>query len=180
MSTLEIKEELKFEAAWMVFDKPSVPSVKKYIDALAKHGIWFDEFLDLTLSKSDSQADLLPVIHAIFQKLDLTISSEDEALKIILKKQLLPIAQKKVDPIEGMGVIMNQIYYIANIPGRSEKVIGDTLGIEHLVGLYWTYLDLDELDPDAIYNGTTVRSLIIEIKNDIVSHANAWLQKHSL
>jgi hypothetical protein len=74
------------------------------------------------------------------------------AARLIAKHIIRRIAEGDTPPRAGLGDLMTQVYYAhlaGNEPTGIGHYVGETLGLQHLIGAFWGYSDLAER-PDEI------------------------------
>ena len=59
---------------------------------------------------------------------------------------------------------------------RAWKYVGDSHGIQDLVGAYWSYDDLDEAARVATFKGAGEERRSLDI--DVVQRAQEWMKRH--
>jgi len=137
MSIKLLKDELKHEAARMHLRKLNIENVQKNVDGLMNLGVYYDEFIDIVYPKSTIVDDFIPVFEAVLSRLEIDFPKDkEEAVWVLLKKCINDIASKAMDPIYGLEQICSYVYCYYDFGAKAKKYLGDSHGIEHLLGLY--------------------------------------------
>lgn len=174
-----LKESLKYEAAKMCFDKLDVKVVKAHFDSLMNQGIWLDEFVDIEYPTTNTQVDFKPAFEAALKALDIKAPSDkEEATWLILRKNISDIALEYIDPLDGLQRLITDIYWDYDFGTITKHYLGDSHGIEHLIGWYWGYDDMKERPTDISCNEKYGEEAIIELKKEVIKSAKAWVQEY--
>lgn len=178
MDIQELKDAIRYEAIKMRFNVSNLDNikVKRLIDSLMNEGLYYDEFLDIIDTKyEDSSEDFIPIFESLLKILEIEIpENKDEAVWLILKKEIGNIADQNIDPIKGLQYIMDNIYYKYDFHSQTKKYLGDSHGISKLIGLYWGYDDMLCSPQYVSCNGKYGKEAIREMKNEIIKAANDW------
>jgi hypothetical protein len=119
----------------------------------------------------------------LFEKLCLeqgiVIPTKDEAIINLLRLQLDSIASGAIVPHEGLAAMMREIYfpYFAGEPCK--KYVGDSRGLEHLVGAFWNYDDLIEHPNRVSWDGKYGTAAITAWEASVRQYARDWITKHN-
>lgn len=178
MNVKDLNNELEYHAALMRFEQLDTKKVQEIFDSLMNDGMFYDEFVDIAYPKSNHLADFIPSFEAALRKLNCNIPVDQErAVWVILKFHVRNITNGAIDPLEGLKHIMNDAYWSYDFHNKTKKFLGDSHGIEYLIGLYWEYDDMMERPNEISWNDKYGEEAIIEVKKDIVKLAQEWLKK---
>jgi hypothetical protein len=168
-------KELRYKAAKFGFGKLAAHEIKTLIGPLMNEGVWFDEFI-VALDSSPPQMDeVLPAFLKVLKKYDIAVPERGAAVWEILKIHISAIASEDIDPLEGLNKMMSDVYWDYDFQVLTKEFIGDSHGIELLIGLYWAYDDLR----DESHRFSCKRKLNIdEIKGEVVKEAKRWINKY--
>ena len=100
----------------------------------------------------------------------------DEANRILIERLLRPIAEGRIDPIEGLNEFMCRFFWEYELPA-TDKVLGETIGVSQLVGLHYQLDDWRCSKPDFMSDPAD-ESQLATLKAEIVRNAQAWLDQH--
>jgi NADPH-dependent ferric siderophore reductase len=71
---------------------------------------------------------------------------------------------------------MMDLYIRVDISSRSREYSGDAYGIEHLVGDYWSYEDLDDAARVVTFTEADEKRKLLDV--DVVQHAQEWMTRY--
>jgi len=80
----------------------------------------------------------------VVEELGLEIPSRRQAADFLVKRTAAAALADQVSPYEALSRIVCDIYHASNWENLDQGYVGDSLGIERLVGLYWDYDELDQ------------------------------------
>ena len=123
-------------------------------------------------------AEADPLFRAALRELSVTLPSKDEAIKSLLKYHLTAIANRQVAPREGLQQLMKDVYYGARTFELDSGVVGDSYGLEHLIGYYYGYEDLDERPTEVSFRGKYGKPAKKAVDQEVIRLAAEWLAAH--
>jgi len=98
---------------------------------------------------------------------------EHVAIRTILLDR---IARRVVEPRDGLGRVM-AVVDACGLHDRSRVHVGDSHGLERLVGAYWNYDDLDDMS--RVGARAHVDQARQELDDDVVRRAQEWMDGHA-
>ena len=104
--------------------------------------------------------------------------SKHDAVMIILKEWLGEIADGKCPPREGMARIVDQLLHGEGLDEEVKEYVGDSYGIEKLVGNYYGYDDLEERPDEVSCDGKKGQEGIKALGMHIVTLSKEWVSDH--
>lgn len=152
--------------------------IKDTAIALARAGHWSSAIDDIYSSPNPIMSDVGPAFETILRDEGVELAEEEEARVILLREYLADIADGTVPPRLGMDRIMLEIYDPLHDERESILYVGEALGIEHLVGDYYSYDELDERPDEVSCDGHFGEAAIKALDAHIVETAKSWLQKN--
>lgn len=131
-----------------------------------------------------------PAFLAALKHYGIAVPNKEQAVWQLLEFHLKGIASGANDPLDGLQQMMADVYWDYDFHTPTKKWLGDSHGIEHLIGIFWDADDLRE-GPEVIsWNGKQGAAAVWpELKRQIVVEAEKWLvarrdnqltSKHSL
>jgi hypothetical protein len=173
-----IRAECRVAAArYALGDLPSWDLVE-IANVILGRGVYSD-----ALGKLGTDRDLMmsaagPLFEQALQDLNVEIPSSTQAIWVLLGHHIRQLASRAVAGREGLGPIMD-IYYLAELHARSTQFVGDSHGIQHLVGAFYEYDDIDVRQHEVSFrghHGAAVKAL----DDTVVRLAHEWLATYDL
>ena len=154
-------------------------SLVRAADDLLAEGHAEPAVIELSILESPIMAEAAPVFERACTQVGVTIPNKAEAIDVLLRQHVAAIATGAQPPHEGLQVIMREIYF-PNIAGEPcKKQVGDSHGIEHLIGAYWGYDDLMERPQEVSFEGKYGGEAIACWEEFVRRQARDWLEKHT-
>jgi hypothetical protein len=153
-------------------------SLVEIADKLLEEGRDTPSVIQLSILESPIMAEAAPIFEKICAEHKVKIPTKDDAINELLRFQLESIASGAIAPRKGLEAMMREIYhpYFAGEP--SKKYVGDSRGMEHLIGAYWNYDDLIERPRQVSWNGKYGAEAIASWEESVRQYARDWIQKH--
>jgi hypothetical protein len=105
------------------------------------------------------------------------IPSRGEAIDELLHFYVESIASGMRAPHDGLSAMMREIYFPHFASEACKKYVGDSCGMEHLIGAYWAYDDLTER-PECSWDGKHGAEAIAAWERSVRQYARDWLEKY--
>lgn len=134
-----------------------------YANCKLDNGVYFDELLDII----DAEPKCWEVVSPLFEKLITQFPSFEDSINLIIKYHLKLIASEKIDPYIQFRQLLDDINNF-DLHENVTKYLGDSVGIEHLYGLYYAKDDLHLNDNDGV----------VEIALLMQKESKKWLSEH--
>ncbi len=148
-----MKHSLYYQAAKHTMGRLHSDAIKATIHALVDEGFYLDEFLDALDAKRPRMDEVEPALLAALRHYGITVPSREQAVWQLLEFHLQRIASGADDPLDGLGKLMADVYWDYDFHTPTKEWLGDSHGIEQLIGLFWGADDLRE-EPEAVsWNG---------------------------
>jgi hypothetical protein len=112
------------------------------------------------------RSDLGPVLERAVEEMGLRLPSRDEAVWTLLRYYVSELASGNARGKEGLQPIID-VYYGAALYEATEKYVGDSHGIDSLIGAYYSYEDVSK--------GSDAESTL---EAEVIQQAKAWMGKH--
>jgi len=150
--------------------------VAAVVDALTDEGVWDDAFVDVMDAREPETHDVLPPFLKALQHLGVPIPSTDDAVWYLIDYDTRRIVSGVVDPMEGLGQLINDVYWDYDFAGRTQQYLGDSHGLAKLIGLWWNYDEWRYCPDPFLSPGVTAADVLADLKAETVREA-ALLQE---
>lgn len=137
----ESRQDLHLAAARYVMGELPSETLARIADALLDEGVYSPEIGELATTRNSVMADAGPLFEAALRDLNVKVSSREEAVWVLLRHHISRIAYEDVPPRDGLRSVL-EVYRRAGLQAQSRTYVGDSHGIQHLIGAYWEYEDL--------------------------------------
>jgi hypothetical protein len=170
------KEVLELQAARYSFGHLTTSQMQKLIEGLLSQGIYADEFLDVVEPEAATREVVGPAFEKALIALGITVPSYEEAVWNILRRHISQIADGQTDALDGLKALIDEVYWSYDFHSKANQYLGDSHGIERLIGLYWEY---DEFTPTGIdpEHHNHERRIIFAIEREVVAEAKKWVKR---
>lgn len=154
-------------------------SLIRIADILLAEGHTEPAIIELSMMESPVMIEVAPVFERVCAELGFPIPTREEAIDELLKGYLKSIASGGQSPRDGLQAIMQEVYFPHLAKEPVKKYVGDSHGMEHLIGAYWGYDDLMERPREISFDGKYGKEAITSWEEFVRQHARDWLQKHN-
>lgn len=184
-----MEPSLHYQAAKLAMGTLHADAIKATIHALVDEGVFLVEILDAMDARRPRIDEVEPALLAAFKHYGIVVPNKELAVWQLLEFHLLRITDGTDDPLDGLRRMMADVYWDYDFHTPTKKWLGDSHGIEQLVGIFWGADDLRERPEDMSWNGKQGEAAWSELKRQIVVDAEKWLtarrdnqltSKHSL
>ena len=134
--------DLQLAAARYVLGDLSSAELARIADGLLDQGIYSMAIGELATTRHLVMADAGPLFEQALRDLKVEMPSREEAVWVLLRHHIGRIAYEDVAPREGLRSVMD-VYNRAAPQAHCHTYVGDSHGIQQLVGAYWEYDDLE-------------------------------------
>lgn len=172
-------EPFEYLAAKLSLGKLDAFEIQKVVDELLNEGRYDDEFINIIDSMPPRMDEVMPSFLRLLDRLGVKVPAIDKAVWLLIDHYTARIADGIIDPIEGLKRLIADIYWDYDFHSRTREFLGDSHGIENLIGLYWGYDDMMDGVGEMFYNGKTGFEGLKELKQEIVSEARRWREANS-
>ncbi|ODS56255.1 MAG: hypothetical protein ABS36_07585 [Acidobacteria bacterium SCN 69-37] len=145
-------------------------------EALLDGGCNSRAVIELATLRHPTMADAGPLLQRLLDEAGVRWPSVDDAVWIVLRCELDRIARRVVEPYDGLGRVM-AVVDACGLHDRSRVHVGDSHGLERLVGAYWDYDDLDDMS--RVGAPAHVDQARQELDDDVVRRAREWMDEHA-
>jgi len=131
-------QALKLAAALYVLGNATSDELARIADSLLTDGVYSPALGELGTTRRIVMAEAGPLFEQALHDLNVGMPSPDEAVWVLLRYHISRIAYEEVSPREGLQSVL-EVYNRANLHAQSQTYVGDSHGIEGLIGAYWEY-----------------------------------------
>jgi hypothetical protein len=166
---------LHYQAAKLAMGKLNADEIKATIHALVDGGFYLDDFLDALDSSRPRLDEVLPGLLAAFSHYGIVVPDKEQAVWILIEHHLKAITAGDSDPLEQLSKLIADVYWDYDFHTPTKEYLGDSHGIEHLIGAYW---EADDLRENATGRGPSTTASAeewAELRNQVVLQAKRWL-----
>jgi hypothetical protein len=119
-----------------------------------------------------------PLFERALRDLAIALPSKEEAVCSLLRHHVGRIAEGLVPPRDGMRSVLNEVYYPADLYTETTKYVGDSHGLQHLLGSFYSYDDLEERPEEVSFEGKFGEEALVGLDRHIVSLAKSWIDQY--
>jgi hypothetical protein len=148
--------------------------LRQVIEAMMYQDIWYDEFLYVLDPRARWPDEALPAIEKALEHFGLPMPEVDEANRILVEHLLRPIAEERIDPVDGLNEFMRRFFWEYEEPDWV-KTVGQSIGVERLVRLYYQLDDWLDFKPNFLSDPADAHE-VSKLKAEIVRAAQERLE----
>jgi|SRR6185312_5481547 len=153
-------------------------SMVRAADALLAEGHSEPAVVELSILESQIMAEAAPIFERACAQLGVTIPNKDEAINKLLRFYVEAIALDVRSPHEDLSAMMREVYFPHFAGEPNKKYVGDSRGMEHLIGAYWAYDDLIGRPKECSWNSKYGAEAIANWEQSVRQYARDWLNKN--
>ncbi len=153
-------------------------SLVRVADTMLAEGCEAPAIVQLSILNPQVMSDAGPLFERLCEQCGVNIPSKYEAINELIRFHLKDIASGDCTPREGLELFMRELYkpYLAGESNR--EYVGDSRGLEYLIGAYWSYDDLIERSRQVSWDGKHGAKAISAWENSVRQYARDWLNRH--
>ena len=170
-------DRLRLAAAQLALRCATGADLKAAASGAADDGPVTPNLAALLTLRDDTLTEAEPLFRMALQDLHLAMPSADEALWLVLRTNIHAIAAGSTDPEKGLERIV-AISNAVDLHGRSAKTVGDSHGIQYLLGTYWELHDVRAHTTEVGFQ-QNYGSVLETLRSKAVEHAKTWLADHA-
>ena len=172
---VSMRHSLHYQAAKLAMGKLNADEIKATIRDLVDGGFYLDAFLDALDNSRPRLDEVLPGLLAAFSHDGIIVPDKERAVWILIEHHLKAIAAGKSDPLEELSKLIADVYWDYDFHTPTKEYLGDSHGIEHLIGAYWKADDLRENAEGKGPNAAASVDKWAELRNQVVLQSKRWL-----
>jgi len=134
--------------------------------------------VQLSILESPVMADAGPLFERVCTELSVAVPTKNEAIDELLRHHLESIASGACQPREGLEAVMRELYWPHFAGEPCKEYVGDSRGMQHLIGAYWSYDDLTDRPHEVSWDGKYGAEAIARWGDSVRQYARDWLQKY--
>jgi len=162
-----MKNELQLQGVRLTVGLASSDDLRCVADKALNAGIYSPALAETALFAENDLFELAPAYIKALQELKIDYpTNEEEIIWYLLRYYIGEIDRGRLKPSDGVGKLLQEVYYHFNLYERSNKYVGDSHNIESILGDYYAF---DDLGPERY----------AEIEDSILSECRKWLQHNS-
>jgi hypothetical protein len=137
---------------------------------------------ELTTNRDEypTARELGPLFEGWLAEEGVRVPVREVAVRQVLRGWITRIARSEIAPYDGLSRIMDEIYYGQQLYDETSESVGDSHGIEHLVGDFYGRDDLLDRPDEVSCNGKYGTEALVEFDKIVIEHAGDWLRRHPL
>ena len=155
---------LKYIVAKIAFGTVHADEIRAVVDSLLTEGTYSDDFIDIMDSKPARLDEVLPPFTSFLKAKMISIPSKDQAVWQIIEYHVSRIATEVADTFEELNALIYDVYWDYDFHSQTKSYLGDSHGIEHLIGLYWEHDEIPEGSKE-----------IGALKKKVISRSLEWM-----
>jgi len=114
-------------------------------DAALDAGIYSPALAEVALFAERNLSELTAPFRMAAEELGIAIpEDEEDVIWYLLRRYIGDVASGKVEPERGAARVVGEVYDHFDLYQRAKKYVGDSHGLEHIIGCYYGYDDVDE------------------------------------
>lgn len=157
----------------------SLPSWEfpRIANALLDAGVYSQAVGELATTPNPTMSDAGPVFERALVEMRIELPSKEEAVWMLLRHFVEQLASRRVTGRKGLRAIID-VYNYVDPAEKSRDYVGESHDIQHLVGAYWSYDDLEERPTEVSFHGRYGRDAVQALDEDVIRLAREWLEQH--
>ena len=164
----------------MALGRINADDVKSIINDLVDKGTYLDSFLDVLGPRRPQMDEVLPALLAAFEHFGVIVPDKEQAVWRAIDHHCREIVTGEVNPLVELSKLIREDLWDYDFHKPTKKYLGDSHGIEHLIGLYWAADDLREHPDTVTFAGKQGEEAWSELNKEIVVECNRWLANHQI
>lgn len=174
-------EGLRHVAARYALGIAQSSEVQQIADEALSSGIYSPSLVELVDSSPPIMSTIGPLFEAALAEISMEIPCENDAIKTLVRHHLETIVSGTARPRDGLARIMEDVVYPSNIVEKTKEVVGDSHGLETLIGAYYQYDELNEQLSREFESGKRgIFDGFRKLDRDVINAAKAWLSDESV
>jgi hypothetical protein len=172
-------QSLEVAAARYRLGRETAESLRDLGVSLVADGV--DAAVPLAIVDEMTLAEVGPVFERLCDSLGCPVQGLDQAVDIAIAAQLRDIASGTVAPHEGLERLMNDVvrpHVDAETAAGEYQYVGESRGLQHLIGAYWGYDEIRERPNEMSIDGQYGDDAIALLNAQVVEFARDWLHDH--
>ena len=131
------RRNLEILAARLGFKSVSTEVVVELANELLDAGIYHDWLLPIVDAQPKTQAEVIPSFLAFLDSVNISVPTREKAVWQLLAFYISKIIASPDDPFTPLDLMISEVYWNYDFHEISNNYLGDSHGIQLLIGLYW-------------------------------------------
>lgn len=167
---------LRYQAARLGLGTLDPEDVKSTIEALVDSGLFLQPFTDALVLSRPRLDEVAPGFVAALAHHGIAVPDQHTAVLQLIEHHLRNAVRPGADPLEHLARLIDEVYHQYDFASVTREFLGDSHGIERLIGLHWGIDDMRER-PEISCNGKTGDEAWPEVRQLIAVEAERWLSE---
>jgi hypothetical protein len=167
-----VKARLQLAAARYALGTATSEELVQVADSVLDEGLYLQALGELATLGRPVISEAGPLFENALVEIGLRVPSREEAIATLLRNYVGAIAGATVAPEEGLRRIIQDVYFPADLYGHTKQFVGDSHGLQHLIGCFYTYDDVRESE----FGEETIKAL----DQQVVTLAKQWLAERGV
>jgi hypothetical protein len=147
-------------------------------DETLAHGTYTLALGELAGTTNPVMADVGPLFERSLQELGVAHFSKEDAVWVLLRHYIGRIAQGMALPRVEFRRVLQGVYYPAELYQKSAKHVGDSHGLDQMIGCFYGYDDLEACPTEISFAGKYGDDAVLALDDEFVRQAKSWLEKY--
>jgi hypothetical protein len=152
--------------------------IKDYALTSLERGRWSPAIDDIVSATHPIRSEVGPALETLLAEQGVEIPDTEEAVWVVLRGHLGDIASGAIPPKVGMERVMSEVCDPAGLHARTRRFLGDSHGLEHLIGAFYAYDDLLERPSEVSMGGRFGEAAFDAWGRQVIDLARDWLLRH--
>jgi hypothetical protein len=175
-----MKNSLRYQAAKLAMGKLNADEIKATIHKLVEDDFYLDEFLDALEPSRPRMDEVLPAFLAAISHQGFVLPNREQAVWQLIEHHLRVVDSGAASPLSQLELLIADVYWDYDFHTATKEFLGDSHGIEHLVGLYWS-ADALRVNTQGIgCNEKHGEEVWAELNHQIATKSKRWLNSHQI
>lgn len=170
------REQLQLLSARIGIQSVATETVLEIADELLMAGVYDDSLLAVVDAQPKTQEEVIPPFCEFLLRSGIEVPERERAIELLLAHYIRRIATSPNDPFTPLNELINDIWRDHGFDHYPGSRLGESHGIYHLIGHYWTHDWMLDDPQSATYNGKSGAEAFDELKKEIVRRARLWMR----
>lgn len=147
---------------------------------LLSEGVYDDTLLAIVDSTPSILSNVEPQFRRFLGYASIPVPEYETSIWQLLFFHIRRIAYTEGDPFLPLNDLINDVYYAYPFHEKPGNTLGESHGIQYLIGDYWLFDDLFDREDEIVHNGKTGIQILNEVRESIKRSALEWLDQHEI
>ena len=146
-------------------------------NAVLERGCYSPVMGELATLRNPVMADAAPLFEQALEELGVQAPSRDTAVWVLLRHHIGQIAAGCISPREGLGRVV-EVYEQAHLYSETREYVGDSHGLERLLGCFYGYAEVEERPTEVSVHGRYGKEAARTLDDEVEQLSRRWLDVH--